>query len=113
LTYGWLIAGAESGRILDLLPINPSSRRRGPAEFSPAGHERSPLECRRHPSSIRTLQKGDRLTVERGDVNISYVPRRSAPSFRPLVVKPSTVQALVGPLRLRIVPASGGVMLCS
>jgi hypothetical protein len=117
LTYGWLIAGAESGRIPDPRPINPVVASSWTLQnfLVPAPVTSPvPLECRPAPaSSIRTLQKGDRLTVERGDVNINYVPRRGAPSFRPLVVKPSTVQALVGPLRLRIVPASGGVMLCS
>jgi len=59
------------------------------------------------------LEKGDQLTIERGNVNITYVPLGGAPSLRTPPVKPSTLEALAGPLRVRIAPVSEGVLLCS
>jgi len=57
------------------------------------------------------LQRGRKLTVERGSVVVRYAPFGGTPSF-PVTIRPSTVVALAGPLRLRIVPLGPGVMLC-
>ena len=42
---------------------------------------------------------------------VAYTPLLGTPSF-PVTLRPSTVVALVGPLRLRIVPIDPGVLLC-
>jgi hypothetical protein len=117
LTYGWLVAGAESGRIPDPGPINPLVVSTWTLlnflvpTHAPRAVE---LDCAPAPaSSVRVLEKGDELTVKRGKVNLTYVPPRGAPSLRTPPVQRSTLVALAGPLRVRIVPASGGALLCS
>ena len=117
LTYGWLVAGAESGRIPDPGPINKFVASTWTLRnFLVPTRVTRPVELRCDPapaSSIRVLEKGDQLTIERGNVNITYVPLGGAPSLRTPPVKPSTLEALAGPLRVRIVPVSEGVLLCS
>jgi hypothetical protein len=116
LTYGWLIAGADSGRIPDPRPINPVVASTWTLQnfLVPVSViQAQELHCVPMPaSSVRTLQKGDRLTVERGSVNLTYVPLGGAPSLRTPTVKASTLEALAGPLRVRIVPVNRGVLLC-
>jgi hypothetical protein len=117
LTYGWLVAGAESGRIPDPGPLNPVVASTWTLQnfLVPTSVTRAvELHCAPAPaSSILVLEKGDQLTIERGSVAITYVPLAGAPSLRTPPVKPSTLVALAGPLRVRIVPASKGVLLCS
>jgi hypothetical protein len=117
LTYGWLVAGAESGRIPDPGRINPVVASTWTLQnflVAVPVTNAVDLHCEpAPPASIRTLEKGDRLTIERGNVNITYVPLGGAPSLRTPPVQPSTLEALAGPLRVRIVPQSQGVLLCN
>jgi hypothetical protein len=111
LTYGWLVKGVESGRI----PA-PTVRNKfqAPTEvllyFLVPSQVRGPVDCAPVPA-IRTLEKGQLLTVERGKVFITYAPLGATPSLR-LKYGPSTLKALVGPLRLRIVPIDRGARIC-
>ncbi len=113
LTFGWLVAGAASGRI-------PAPGRLSPVIISnevlhfflePSTAKR-PVRCVPAPKvSTRVLARRQTLTIERGGVYVRYVPVGGPASNRKLV-GPATVIALVGPLRLLIVPASAGVLLC-
>jgi hypothetical protein len=117
LTYGWLVAGAEAGRIPDPGPINRFLASTWTLEnFLVPTRITRPVELHCDPapaSSIRVLERGDQLTIEGGSVHITYVPLGGAPSLRTPPVPASTLVALAGPLRVRIVPVSEGVLLCS
>ncbi len=111
LTYGWLVKGVESGRI----PA-PTVRNKfqDPTDvlrfFLVPALVRGPVGCVPAPA-IRTLEKGQLLTIERGRVYITYVAPGPTSSLR-LKYGPSTLKALVGPLQLRIVPVNGGARIC-
>jgi hypothetical protein len=113
LTYGWLVKGVESGSIPAPAPRNKFKDPTDVLEFflvpTPV---RGPGQCASIPNgAIRTLARGQTITIERGRMWVSYVPVGATPSLR----KPfgsSTLVALVGPMRLRIVPHDKGAMLC-
>ena len=116
LTYGWLVAGVESGRIPAPAP--------GPAiplqtatwvlqNFLVKSEALAPRGCAPAPPvSFRVLERGRTLTVAHGDVYLRYAPEGGAKSFR-IRVAPSTLTALVGPLRLQIVPVGKTAELCT
>jgi hypothetical protein len=113
LTFGWLVDNAgkiPSPRLL--YPIQTSTFVR--SLFLVPSSVASPPKCVPVPrSSIRTLAQGQKLTFERGDASVAYLPLvgpRSAPQVN--TVKPSTVEALVGPLRVIIKPETPGVLIC-
>ena len=114
LTLGWLVDSAQSGRI-------PHPAARNPFQISAQavqyllrpGKASGAAVCEAAPPvSVRVLRKGQTLTVKGGNVFVAYVPLGGAPSPRRLV-KPSTLVALVGPLRIRIVAPGPGVSLCA
>ena len=113
LTYGWLVKGVESGRI-------PAPGPRGPFQdptdvltnFLVPAQVPGPVTCVPAPAvSFRVLEKGRTLTIERGPVFIRYAPQGGAPSLKKRFA-PSTLAALVGPLRLRIAPIGKGTEIC-
>ncbi|HYL51600.1 MAG TPA: hypothetical protein VEZ15_06500, partial [Acidimicrobiia bacterium] len=53
---------------------------------------------------LRTLDKGERLTLRGSNATVVYLPDRY-PASAPKRIAPATFVALAGPLRLRIAPA--------
>jgi len=113
LTFGWLLGGAASGKIPGPGTLNPFFTSTYVREsFLASAPAPNAPHCAPAPAaSILVLQRGRKLTVERGNVVVRYAPFGGTPSF-PVTIRPSTVVALAGPLRLRIVPLGPGVMLC-
>ena len=64
----------------------------------------------------RVLQKGNSITLARGNATIVYLPSSSPPSrpvrFNKSFMGPLTMVALAGPLRLRITPTPSNDRLC-
>ncbi len=117
LTFGWLLDGAASGKIPGTGPLNPFQIATFVRESFLASAAVIPRsQCAPAPTvSIRVLDKGQQLTVEFGQVLLRYAPLGATPSFPTTLkatVTPATIVALVGPLRLRLVPLNSGVMLC-
>jgi hypothetical protein len=114
LTFGWLVGAAASSRMPDPGPLNQvvvSTREL--QLFLVPGQETSEVHCRPAPKlSIHELEAGQKITFERGNVFVTYVRVGGPPSLR-LPFKPSTLVALAGPMRLRVVPANKGVLICS
>ena len=111
LTYAWLVKGVESGRI-------PAPAERGKFQdptdvlrfFLVPTAPRRAVTCGPGPT-IRVLERGQTVTIERGNVFVTYAPLDATSSLR-RTVAPSTLKALVGPLRLRIVPIDKGALIC-
>ena len=112
LPIGWLIASLPSGRIPD-----PGRRSRtGDADatlrlaLAPSFVPET-TRCRtlRRPA-VGILQEGQVITVN-GEATIAYVPIGSAPS-QERAFNPTSLQALAGPLRIRVAPTHGPVTLC-
>jgi len=117
LTFGWLLDGAASGKIPGPGPLSPFQIATFVrASFLAPVAQTSPTRCSPAPKiAIRVLKKGQTLTFESGRVVVRYAPLGSTPSFPATINatnQPSTVVALVGPLRLRIVALSARVMVC-
>jgi hypothetical protein len=113
LTFRWLAQNAASGKIPDP-PHQPSYQVSTdvlhlflvPAQLT------SPVKCSRITlATERTLNKGDRIAIQGAFVFIRYVPFKGQASFREKV-RPSSLVALAGPLRLHIVAGNKKSMLC-
>jgi hypothetical protein len=113
LTFRWLVENAASGKI-------PEPPHQPPYQVStdvlrlylvPAVL-RSPVKCSPLPlATERVLGPGDRIAIQGAFVFIRYLPFKGQASAR-IVVRPSSLVALAGPLRLRIVPGNRKSMLC-
>jgi hypothetical protein len=117
LTFGWLLDGAASGKIPGPGPLNQFQIATYVREsFLASAAVISRSQCAPAPKvSTRVLDQGQQLTVEFGRVVLRYAPLGGTPSFPATLkatVAPSTIVALVGPLRLRLVRLDAGVMLC-
>jgi hypothetical protein len=113
LTFGWLLGADAAGKLPGPGPLTEfqTSTFVVRSFVAPAPVTSSP-RCAPAPKlAIRVLAKGQTLTFERGRVVLRYAPLLGTPSF-PVTLPPSTIVALVGPLRLRIVPIDPGVLLC-
>jgi hypothetical protein len=106
LSLGWLIDSLPSGRI-------PEPARRPPSAIADetlalALAASSPPQTRPCKTLVRpvvrTMQKGDRLTLQDANAVVTYLPNGSAPSA-PKRLTPSTFVALAGPLQLRFAQA--------
>jgi len=107
LTIGWLVDGVASGR------ISP------PKSLSPVGVTNETLQLALAPTTrvrartcwvltqptARVLEKGDLLTLQSGEAEVVYEPP-SGVSSTPQRLARGTVQALAGPLKLRIASSS-------
>jgi hypothetical protein len=114
LTYGWLVDSAAAGR-LPAAPKLPASviSRLVRELFLVAAVAKQHLECEPAPKvSMRVLEKGDTLTIERGGAYVAYDPLGGAVST-PVLLRNSTVMAVVGPMRVRITRVFPGVLLCT
>jgi hypothetical protein len=114
LTIGWLVDSADAGRLPAAPKLAPAVTSRMVLDYFlvPVISTR-PVECRPADRiSTRVLERGDRLTIERGGVFAAYDPLGGTRST-PVVLKGETVMALVGPMRLRITRVFPGVLLCA
>jgi hypothetical protein len=113
LTFGWLVDSASSGRIPAPGPTSPVQLSTAVLRFFLAPTTTaSQHRCVRAPKfSTRTLVRGQTLTVERSRVFVKYAPIGGTPSAA-VPFEPSTVVALVGPMRLLIASGRAGASLC-
>ena len=114
LTFGWLLGAAADGRLPGPGPVNAVQRSTWTLQYFlvPASVTSTPQCAPAKKFAVRVLDRGQKITIERGNVYVRYMPIGGAPSFGRRLVKPSTLVALAGPLRLLFVPAAPGVLLC-
>ena len=111
LTLGWLVDSA--GRIPNPPHIDPTLLATEELRFFLLPKVvTTPVKCVAAPkASTRVLEKQDTLTIEGGSAYVRYVPPGRARSLVE-TLKPGSYVALAGPMRLRILPATSGVMIC-
>ena len=114
LTFGWLLDGAASGKIPGPAPLN---------AFLVSTYVResflAPAQVTAAPKCVRRAEALDARAPKGSEAHCRARQRRSfgscpfggTPSL-PVTMRPSTVVALAGPLRLRIVAIGAGAMLC-
>ena len=111
LTLGWLVDNADKlPKPGFLFPVTRSTF--AIQLLLVPTHVQPSVRCEPVPrSAIHVLAKGQRLTFEGGNVSVAYLPVGGTRSL-PQVVKPSTVVALVGPLRIIVKPIDAGARIC-
>jgi hypothetical protein len=108
LTLGWLLDSEPSGRV-------PSPPPRTPKDIANASLQLALQESRPPVTTscaalttptVRTLRRGDRLTLKSGNATITYMPVDGVPSA-PKPFRPLTVGVAAEHLRVRLSPTAG------
>ncbi|MDQ1386264.1 MAG: hypothetical protein QOG65_3643 [Actinomycetota bacterium] len=108
LTMGWLLDSVRSGRVPPTRPLTPDELATQTLSLA-LRPPRAPLEsCRRLENRrVFALRKGQSLRVASGRVDMIYLAPGGARSL-PARLPSATMTALVGPLRLQLVPRPPG-----
>jgi hypothetical protein len=108
LTLGWLLDSVPSGRVPNPPPLTPKDIANTSLQLA-LQESRPPVttSCAALTApTVRTLRRGDRLTLQSGNATITYVPADGVPSA-PKPFRPRTVSVAAEHLRVRLAPAAG------
>ncbi len=113
LTYSWLVGAREAGELPRPPQLDPTLRATTILRlFLVPKVVTTPAKCGAPgAATVVTLDHGDPLTIQGGDAYVRYVPP-GEPRSIVVLYKTGSYVALVGPMRLRVIPASPGARIC-
>jgi hypothetical protein len=113
LTYSWLVGARDAGKLSRPPLLDPTLRATAMLGlFLVPKVIRTPVQCGEPgAAALLVLDRQTSVALQGGDAYIRYVPEGEARSVVQLY-KTGSYVALIGPMRIRVIPAAPGVRIC-